>query len=578
MLQRLAAERFVERLWTRDPSLWYPAAETQAKIRARLGWLALPPSDLADLWAWVLPLRSGRVTNVMYVATGDAGMIARIWRDLAADPSTYPRLILLDTIEPASVQATLATVAWERTAVVLAGTDWTPDSDALARLVSTARSRAVPTQDLPLMVIASPECTPIQAICGESQPALLPLPADLGGRFGVLSALGLAPAALVGWDLARLCAVAQEMAVACRHDQDLAANPGVWLGTTLAVLAQQGRDKLVLLAPPELQPLACWIAAFVSGSLSKHGRGFVPIVAENREQRTENREQRTKNREQRTENREQRAENGERANTGSSARPTITGDEQRMIVGQGAADEDFDRSCIFVELRLAGVSDAAVQARRAAVLAAGQPLVTLELADRYAVAAQMLCWQVAVATTAVVIGLNPFDEPDTAGRHAYLWRRLSRVEQAVLPPPTPIEHHALASVLQRIEPTIRMTGCIAIVAYVSQSPTVRAALQALGRLLTRRYGAATVLVDPLRDLAYATQLLHAGRPSALLLLTAETPSVVAVPGVDWTLNDLRDARIAADVDAWTRMQRPFAHVDLGADAARGLRYCLDLLR
>ena len=61
MLRRLAAERLVERLWSRDPGLWYPAAETQARIRQRLGWLDLPIAS-AQSHAWLTTLRSSGIT------------------------------------------------------------------------------------------------------------------------------------------------------------------------------------------------------------------------------------------------------------------------------------------------------------------------------------------------------------------------------------------------------------------------------------------------------------------------------------------------------------------------------------
>jgi hypothetical protein len=73
-------------------------------------------------------------------------------------------------------------------------------------------------------------------------------------------------------------------------------------------------------------------------------------------------------------------------------------------------------------------------------------------------------------------------------------------------------------------------------------------------------------------------VLHAGRPCAVLLLTAEPQALVAVPGMPWTLNDLRQERIVADMLAWDKLRRPFVHLDLGADAVHELQRYLDLLR
>lgn len=565
MLRRLVVERLVERLWSRDPSLWYPASETQARIRARLGWLDLP-LDAAAGAAWLATLRSRGIDELLYVGTGDAGIIARLWRDLAHQHDA-PRLTVLDTIEPTAVQSTLATIDWRRTAILLAAdSTLTPDLDALARIVLATRAQAVPANVPPPAVLAPPDSPLLPLVQAYAEPQLLPLPPDLGARFGPLSPLGLLPAAWLGWPVDRLQTAALEMRSQCRYD-DPARNPGVWLGTTLAVLAQSGRDKLTLLASPALLPLARWIAAFISGSLSKHGRGF---VADAEEPRTKNLEPRT-------------AEQGNQRTTeqtGSDFPPRLSQPSQKLgeVWGRGLGGEGLEfRDRIIVALRLAGVDNSDLDQELAALAAAGLPVVTLELADLYAVAGQILVWQIAVATIGVVIGLNPFDEPDTAARDAYLWRRLQSREARSLPPSTPLEPEPLADAWRQLSLALRSTRCIAIAAYLRESAAVSAQLVELRTLLARRFGVRVVIVDPQREQAFATQVLHAGRPCAILLLTADAATTVTVPGRDWTLADLRRERIAADLLAWTQLERCFVHLDLGADPAHGLRRCLYLL-
>lgn len=189
----------------------------------------------------------------------------------------------------------------------------------------------------------------------------------------------------------------------------------------------------------------------------------------------------------------------------------------------------------------------------------------------------MLTWQIAVATIGVVIGLNPFDEPDTAARDVYLWHRLDSGASRTLPPATPLEPEPLAEVWRQLSPTIASTRCIAIASYLPELAAVSEQLAELRALLARRFGVTIVVIEPLRDQAFATQVLHAGRPCAILLLTADAAATVAVPGRDWTLDDLRRERIVADVLAWTQLKRRFVHLDLGADPAHGLRRCRDLL-
>ena len=61
-------------------------------------------------------------------------------------------------------------------------------------------------------------------------------PADIGGRYSVLSLFGLVPAALLGLDIAKLLDRAAGMAEQCRQQKDIAANPGTYWARRWAAL------------------------------------------------------------------------------------------------------------------------------------------------------------------------------------------------------------------------------------------------------------------------------------------------------------------------------------------------------
>src|SRR5258706_15989169 len=58
--------------------------------------------------------------------------------------------------------------------------------------------------------------------------------------------------------------------------------------------------------------------------------------------------------------------------------------------------------------------DAAVAETAAALEAAGHPIVRLTLGDAYDIAGEFFRWEVATAAAGIVLGLNPFDEPNVA--------------------------------------------------------------------------------------------------------------------------------------------------------------------
>ncbi len=86
------------------------------------------------------------------------------------------------------------------------------------------------------------------------------------------------PAALHGVDLAALLARGRPMAEACRRPAP--QNPGLRLGAAIGEAALAGRDKLTILTSPRLASLGDWIEQLVAESTGKAGRGIVPIVGE----------------------------------------------------------------------------------------------------------------------------------------------------------------------------------------------------------------------------------------------------------------------------------------------------------
>lgn len=512
MVRQLAAQRIVERLWARDASLWHPSASTQARIAQRLGWLELPAQPLDPATGrWLSSLTTEQ--DLLFVASEAAQQSIRLWRDLGAQPTR--RLRLLDSIAPQVAQETLALVDWRRTALVLAAADLTPEMAALADRALDARAAAGSSQPLALVTAPGSQLARRYRSDARIEPsaALLTVPPDIGERFGAGSAFGLLPAALAGQDLPALIAAAQGLRAACRQTGDLEQNPGALLGALLAVLAQHGRDKLTLVAPPALTPLAEWIAGFVAASLGKHGRGFVPVVGE----------------------------------------PLA-----------GPAAYRTDRS--FVVLRQAEAADAALEQQIAALRAAGQPLVVLTLAGPESTLAHQLVWQVAVAVAASVIGVNPFDEPDTVAMRDYIQRRLLDLASSTL---QPRESLSAAQVAQAALPQLQRVGWVALVSYLPPTAQLQAELSALRRLLLRRAGLASLLVFPLRDHAWSVQLLHAGRPDGLILALTSGRAQATPP--DQPLARLAALRQTVELAAWRRMGRPALELALDDDPLPGLR-------
>jgi glucose-6-phosphate isomerase len=99
---------------------------------------------------------------------------------------------------------------------------------------------------------------------------MLPVPENVGGRFSVLSPVGLLPAAICGVDVRALLAGAAEMAEKCDTER-LAGNPAGLFATLLHQADREQARPIHVLMPysDRLRPVALWFQQLWAESLGK---------------------------------------------------------------------------------------------------------------------------------------------------------------------------------------------------------------------------------------------------------------------------------------------------------------------
>src|SRR6185295_13945843 len=109
----------------------------------------------------------------------------------------------------------------------------------------------------------------------------LPIPAGVGGRFSVLSPVGLFPAAAAGVDVEELLAGAAHMDERCKTATSALDDPACVLAAALVTLANERRKPVVVLMPycERLEPTADWFCQLWAESLGKGGWGQTPVRA-----------------------------------------------------------------------------------------------------------------------------------------------------------------------------------------------------------------------------------------------------------------------------------------------------------
>jgi len=230
----------------------------------RLGWIRAPEHSLAEwdrLTALAGDVRAAGLDRALVCGMGGSSLAPQV---LAASTSR-PRVALhvLDSTDPAAVLAADRAHDPSRTLfVIVSKSGTTVETVAFYRYFAT---RARPDQ---FVAITDPG-TPLETLARERGfRRVLEHPADVGGRYAALTAVGMLPAALLGLDgrtmLERARAVDPERAKA--------------FGRVLAEGVQAGRDKLALKLPAPVAALAHWIEQLVAESSGKDGMGVVPVV------------------------------------------------------------------------------------------------------------------------------------------------------------------------------------------------------------------------------------------------------------------------------------------------------------
>ncbi|BCS89694.1 glucose-6-phosphate isomerase [Pseudodesulfovibrio sediminis] len=112
----------------------------------------------------------------------------------------------------------------------------------------------------------------------------LPVPDNLGGRYSVLSAVGLIPALFLGMDIDALIAGATEVSSILASQEltgkELAKHSSFQLAVWAAALMDKGFDEMIFFAYiPLWASFGDWFAQLWAESLGKEGKGSQPLPA-----------------------------------------------------------------------------------------------------------------------------------------------------------------------------------------------------------------------------------------------------------------------------------------------------------
>lgn len=196
------------------------------------------------------------------------------WNELDGEAREYfPRLYVLDNIDTSTIVPLLARLDLGRTLFNVVSKSGTTAETMAQFLIVRERLRAELDDDgyrRHLMFTTDPREGVLRRIAEQESIATLPVPPAVGGRFSVLSAVGLLPAALVGIDVGALLAGAAAMDERCRTPQ-LEQNPAALFATLehLADTTRGAATHVMMAYSDRLAGVADWFRQLWAESLGK---------------------------------------------------------------------------------------------------------------------------------------------------------------------------------------------------------------------------------------------------------------------------------------------------------------------
>jgi glucose-6-phosphate isomerase len=262
-----------------------------------LGFLDLPDDDrqIRDCETLVTWATDRGVRDVVVLGIGGSALgpialrtaLVGAWNTRsAANRNGRPRLHVLDNVDPATMQSLLDRLELGATLFVVTSKSGGTAETMAQYLVVRGRLEAAgrPPRDH-LVFITDPVKGALRQIAARENISALPVPPNVGGRFSVLSPVGLLPAALTGIDIRGLLRGAAELRRRCEAAQWTANPAGAfavlqWLADTRF----QRRGHVFMPYADGLRDLAAWFVQLWAESLGKiapGGRhvGPTPIAA-----------------------------------------------------------------------------------------------------------------------------------------------------------------------------------------------------------------------------------------------------------------------------------------------------------
>ena len=221
------------------------------------------------------------------------------------------------------------------------------------------------------------------------------IPDNVGGRFSVLTPVGLLPIAMAGYDIDRLIQGARDMRRICLENNTLEDNPALMYAAVRNALYRKGiKVEMLVSCQLNLRYLAEWWKQLYGESEGKDGKGIMPhsitITTD-------------------LHSMGQYVQDGERLMMETMLRVS----KPNSTVPVPTDERNLDGINYLTCKTLTQINDCAAEGTIAAHNAGGVPVVelTVPMIDEYYIGQLIYFFEFACGISGYTLGVNPFDQP-----------------------------------------------------------------------------------------------------------------------------------------------------------------------
>lgn len=513
-VQRIEKDKFVDRIWAKDTTLWKNDDAHKKIISNALGWLGVAEDmtkHAAELKQFADSVR-GEFTHFVVLGMGGSSLCSEVTRRVF----NTPQLLVLDSTVPEAVRALEEKIDVAKTLFVVASKSGTTTEPAMFHRYFYDRVKSVKGDRAGenFVAVTDPDTQLGKDAARDNFRKTFINYADIGGRYSALSYFGMVPAALAGVDVATLL----DRAMHAAHTATVSKarqNPAALLGAVIGAMALAGRDKLTLITPKPLDTLGLWVEQLIAESTGKEGKGVVPIAGE----------------------------------------PPLDA-------------KAYGNDRLFVCVRMRGSDETA---RLRDLSNAGHPVVDIVMEDALDLGEIFFLWEFATAVAGALLGIDAFDQPNVQESKDNTKRLLEEFKSTgkmtfagtqVAP-----DDNAVAALLSKVKPG----DYVALTEYFGETTKRDGWIAQIRETIARELKVATTTGYGPRFLHSTGQLHKGGGDNGVFLqLTGGPAGDVPIPNEPFGFGVLVRAQAIGDFESLLKRNRRAISVSLGSDVDRGL--------